>query len=88
MKSLIPLLALPTLISAASIDDLWITEEVPSTGQVEITNLGDGPVTTASALPFCHRFRYSDTVPSGTIFLEGESKVFSVNFSNAADSDL
>lgn len=74
--------------SAASIDDLWITEVVPSTGQVEVTNVGDGPVTTSSSLPFCHRFRYSDTIPSATTFQAGESKVFTLNFSNAANSDL
>lgn len=86
----IPALCLPLvplLGHAATIDDLWITEVLPSTGQVEITNVGDGPVV-ASTLPFCHRFQYSDTIPSGTSFAVGESKVFTLNFSNAADSDL
>ncbi|MEP4076197.1 spondin domain-containing protein [Haloferula sp.] len=85
---LLLLLAIPSLASSATIDDLWITEVVPSTGQVEVTNVGDGPLTTSSALPFCHRFSYGDAIPSGTTFLEGESKVFAVNLSNAADSDL
>ncbi|MEM1085474.1 MAG: spondin domain-containing protein [Verrucomicrobiota bacterium] len=88
MISRILLLLTSGAAGAASIDDLWITEVQPSTGQVEITNVGDGPVTTSSALPFCHRFRYSDTIPSGTRFEAGESKVFTLNFSNPADTDL
>ena len=75
-------------VFAVSIDDLWITEVRPSTGQVEVTNVGDGPITTDSDLPFCHRFSYSNIIPSGTTFARGESKVFSLSFSNPADSDL
>jgi hypothetical protein len=73
---------------AVTIDDLWITEVRPSTGEVEITNVGDGPITTTSILPFCHRFSYSDNVPLGTTFGRGESKVFNVSLSNPGDSDL
>jgi len=80
--------SVPVALQAATIDDLLITEVVPSTGQIEITNTGTDALTIEVRLPFCHRFRYSDTIPAGTVFEAGESKVFIASFSNEADSDL
>lgn len=68
--------------------NLQITEVVPSMGKVEVTNMGANPFTLESNFPFCHRFRYNPSIPSGTTFQPGESKVFDLNFSNPTDSDL
>ena len=74
--------------SSAAMEDLWITEVDPASGEVEVTNIGSEPVTTTSALPFCYRFSYSAAVPSGTTFGVGESKVFTIASLNGTDSDL
>ena len=74
--------------SHAGVDQLWITEVVPSSGQVEVTNVGDDPVMLESAFPFCHRFTYSNRIPAGTLFEAGESLVFELNGLNPSDSDL
>jgi len=70
------------------VENLWITEVVPSTGQIEVTNVSDAAITTPSALPFCHRFNYGTSVPSGTTFAPGQSRIFTVSFSNQGASDL
>ncbi len=67
---------------------LRITEVNPPTGQVEVTNTGPIEFTTTSDLPFCHRFDYASSIPSGTTFIIGETRVFSVSGLNATDSDL
>jgi hypothetical protein len=74
--------------AAVSIDDLWITEVRPSTGEVEVTNVGDGPLTTTSALPFCHRKSYGNGIPTGTFFPRGQAIVFTLTLSDSSDSDL
>ncbi len=72
----------------AGVEDLWITEIVPSSGAVEVTNVGADQVVTPNAFAFCHRFRYSDRIAASTTFAAGESKVFTLNLSDAGDSDL
>ena len=74
--------------STAGPEDLLITEVVPTTGQVEVTNTGVDSVTLDRAFPFCHRFNYSTSIPNGTIFAAGEAKVFTVSGLNATDTDL
>jgi hypothetical protein len=81
-------IALQLRPAAAGIDDLWITEVVPGTGEVEVTNIGAEAVTLQDQIAFCHRFRYSDRIDGGTSFAAGESKVFTLNLSSPADSDL
>lgn len=94
MKSISSLTLLGALLGApaafsqeAPFASLIITEVQPSTGQVEVTNLSEETVTT-SRLPFCHRFNYGATVPSGTVFGPGESVVFTIRGLSAANSDL
>lgn len=77
-----------TLIAAAAVNDLWITEVNPATGEVEVTNVGGEPFTVSSPLPFCHRFNYATSIPSGTTFNPGQSRVFVLSGLNATDSDL
>ncbi len=81
-------LALGALSATADVDQLWITEVVPSTGEVEVTNVGTEPVSLGNAFPFCHQFNYSTRIPSGTEFAPGESKVFTLSGLNPNDSDL
>ena len=69
-------------------ENLWITEVHPGTGEVEVTNVGAGSVTLDAEFPFCHSFRYNTSIPSGTVFAPGESKVFDVPGISAADSDF
>ncbi|MDA0812013.1 MAG: spondin domain-containing protein, partial [Verrucomicrobia bacterium] len=45
-------------------------------------------MTLDSDFPFCHQFNYATSIPNGTVFAAGESKVFTVAGLNAADSDL
>ncbi len=77
-----------TSLAGADLSDLWITEVQPSTGQVEVTNVSEATVTASAPLPFCHRLIYSTSIPQGTSFGPGESRVFSIAGLNAADSDL
>ncbi len=72
----------------AGIEDLQITEVTPSNGSVEVTNLGDDPVTLTAELPFCHRFNYQSAIPGDTTFAAGESKVMTLSFANPNDTDL
>ncbi|MDA7632667.1 spondin domain-containing protein [bacterium] len=72
----------------ADVDQLWITEVVPSSGVVEVTNVGSEPVVLNAAFPFCHRFNYTNRIPAGTRFEAGESKMFGLAGLNATDSDL
>ena len=74
--------------AGAGAADLRITEVRPVTGEVEVTNAGTNSFSTASSLPFCHRFNYASGIPTGTTFAPGESKVFTVSGLNATDSDL
>lgn len=67
---------------------LRIPEVEPATGRVEVTYEGDVPFTTATALPFCHRFNYATSIPAGTPFEPGESRTITVAGLNATDSDL
>ncbi|MCI0748331.1 MAG: hypothetical protein L0Y58_23240 [Verrucomicrobia subdivision 3 bacterium] len=60
----------------------------PATGQVEVTHVGTNSFTTAGSLPFCHLFNYGTTIPPGTSFGPGESKVFTVGGLNSSASDL
>jgi|GEM_PF-1270371 len=71
-----------------AIENLWITEVVPQTGEIEVTNVGDTTITTESALPFCHRFNYGTRIPSGTEFLPGQTRVYTTNFSDQEASDI
>ena len=75
-------------LASAGIEDLWITEVVPSTQQVEVTNVGSEPFTTPNQMAFCHGFRYGNRIPAGEEFAPGESKVFSLSLANTAASDL
>ncbi|MGK0190316.1 MAG: hypothetical protein ACI9R3_006139 [Verrucomicrobiales bacterium] len=77
-----------TASAAPGDENLWITEVSPSTNEVEITNVGTASVTLDGAFPICHRFNYSSSVPAGTIFAAGESKVISVAGINSTDSDF
>jgi hypothetical protein len=79
---------LTSVSSFAGVEDLWITEVVPSSGEVEVSNVGNEPVTLPNEFAFCHRFFYLDRITSGTVFAAGESKVFTVTLGNAGDSDL
>ncbi len=63
---------------SAAVSDLWITEVVPDTGQVEVTNTGAVPVTITPNFRWCHRFSYAAVVASDTSFAPGESRVFTV----------
>jgi hypothetical protein len=71
----------------AQVGDFRITEVDPAAGRVEITNTG-GAHTTPGAHPFCHRFRYADTIPSRTSFAAGEILLFDLPSLDATDSDL
>jgi len=88
MKTLPSLIALTGLAIGAP-EDLKITEVVPSTGEVEVTNFGPD-YTTTSNLPFCHRFLYGSAgqIAAGTTFASGESLIFTIQLSNENDSDL
>lgn len=79
-----------SLLSAQDVASLWITEVSPSTGQVEVTNISDEPITTSSTLPFCHRFNYQTGVPADTTFAPGQSRLFVATglSGSAASSDL
>lgn len=81
-------LAVSQSLAAPGDENLWVTEVSPSSGEVEVTNVGTTEVTLDRAFPFCHRFNYSTSIPSGTVFAPGESKVISVSGINAADSDF
>lgn len=72
----------------ANDDNLWITEILPSTRQVEVTNVGTEAVTLSGSYPFCHRFSYGNRISSGTTFAPGQSRIFTLNGLNADDSDL
>lgn len=72
----------------AGVNDLRITEVNPASGQVEVTHVGATQFTTATSLPFCHRFNYFSAIPASTTFGPGESKVFVVGGLNATDSDI
>jgi hypothetical protein len=81
-------LAFLSVRAKADVDQLWITEVVPSSGVVEVTNVGNEPVVLNTAFPFCHRFNYTNRIPEGTRFEAGESKMFGLAGLNATDSDL
>ncbi len=89
VAALFSALALPHATPlVAGVDQLWITEVVPSTGQVEVTHVGSEAFTTEASLPFCHRFNYRTVIPAGTQFDAGETIVFELTGLNASDSDL
>lgn len=71
-----------------SVEDLWITEVNPSTGQIEVTNVSREEFTTPQTMAFCHRFNYSATIPANTTFAPGESRIYTTNFGNQPSSDL
>ena len=75
-------------LSAQTLESLWITEVRPSTGEIEVTNVGEVEIVTSASLPFCHRFDYGTVVRAGTSFAPGQSRVYTTNFSNAEASDL
>ena len=83
---LIPLLLITT--GYAGIDELRITEVDPAGDRVEVTHFADTTFTTSSALPFCHRFNYFSSIPSGTSFGPRESKTFTVSGLNNTSSDI
>ncbi len=72
----------------AGLESLWITEVMPGSGEVEVSNVGTDPVTVAASLPFCHRFNYGTSIPAGTTFAPGQSRVFTVAGLSGTDSDL
>lgn len=72
----------------SNLQNLWITEVTPSTGQIEVTNVSDEAITTPRTLPFCHRFNYQTGVPANTTFEPGQSRIFTVRFDIASSSDL
>ena len=74
-------------LCTAQLENLRITEVSPSTDQVEVTNTGPA-FTTVANRPFCHRFNYASSIPSGTSFGAGEARVFAVSNLNDSDSDL
>ena len=76
------------MLVAQDLENLWITEVTPSTGAIEVTNVGREAITTPSALPFCHRFNYATSVPANTTFEPGQSRIYTVSFSNQTESDL
>ena len=75
-------------VAADGDENLWITAVVPSTGAVEVTNVGSAAVTLDGTYAFCHRFSYGTTIPDGTVFNAGESKAFTLSGLDAVDSDL
>jgi hypothetical protein len=90
-QDVLALTVLATLWSStvqAGVNDLRITEVNPATRQVEVTHIGVTQFTTATSLPFCHRFTYATAIPANTTFASGESKVFVVANLNATDSDI
>lgn len=90
VKKLVSLLTLSGsgVLAAQDVENLWITEVNPSSGQIEVTNVGEVPITTTSNLPFCHRFNYSTGVPANTTFDPGQSRLYTVSFQNRNSSDL
>ncbi len=76
-----------TVQSQAQVNQLHISEVDPATGQVEITNNGDG-FTTSSALPFCHLFNYQSSIPNGTTFDPGGRELFNITGLSATNTDL
>ncbi len=89
MRTIPTLAALGLVATAATaqVDNLRITEVMPTTDQVEITNTGPA-FSVASDVRFCHRFNYASSVPAGTVFGAGEALVFTVSALDDADSDL
>ena len=94
MKRIITHSLLAVLLTAAMFDasahpgHLRITEVNPATGQVEVTNFGPIEFTLVSSLPLCHRLDCASSIPSGTMFAIGETKVFTVTGLDPSDSDL
>lgn len=82
------LLQVGAAISGASEGLLRITEVLPPTEEVEVTYTGDTTFTNSTALPFCYRFNYSTSIPAGTVFEPGESKVFVLTGLDSSDSDV
>jgi hypothetical protein len=73
----------------AGIEDLWITEVMPATGEVEVTNVGSEAFTVPGAgMPFCHSRRYNGVLPGNTEFQPGESKSFTLSTVDAENSDF
>lgn len=72
--------------AGAQITNVRITEVIPTTEEVEITNTG-GAFTTTSLHPFCHTFIYP-SLPIGTVFGAGARLVVTVPALADADSDL
>lgn len=67
---------------------LRITEVNPATGEVEVTNISTSAYTTPAAFPFSHGSNTDSSIPSGTGFAPGESRLFTVSGLSATDSDL
>lgn len=90
--NLVPVCGLTALLSlaagaSAQVANLRITEVDPIANTVEIRN--DGPAfTTSVAHPFCHRFNYASSIPSGTSFAAGQLRTFTVASLTDGDSDL
>lgn len=78
--------SLPAL--SQGVEDLWITEVNPSSGQIEVTNVSASTITTPQAMSFCHRFNYRTNIPANTVFESGQSRLFTVSFANSNVSDL
>lgn len=73
--------------ASGQVTNFRITEVDPIANTVEIWN--DGPAfTTTAAHPFCHRFNYATSIPSGTAFTAGQRRTFTVTNLNDTDSDL
>jgi len=91
--SIFIVLSIPTTTQAqgtsSELENLWITEIWPATGQVEVTNISDQSITTPRNLPFCHGRRYGDSIPSNTVFAAGQSRIFTILLGNRINaSDL
>ena len=88
MKPAVKIFSLLSTLASATEADIWITEVLPATGQIEVTNVSEEVTILERELIFCHRFNYGTSIPAGTEFAAGESLIFTVNFSNPDSSDL
>lgn len=88
MKPAVKIFSLLSTLVSATESDIWITEVLPATGQIEVTNVSDEVTILERDLSFCHRFNYATRIPTGTEFAAGESRIFTVNFANPDSSDL
>lgn len=75
-------------VAIAGESELRITRIDPATDRVWVTHLDVTTYVTTDELPFCHRFNYASSIPSGTTFGFFETQVFTVPGLHDSNSDL